>query len=250
MSAETDARAARAALEQLLAPNRWRLPEGFVDAAEHYVALLLEANARLNLTRVVEPEDVARRHLLDALAALPLLSAAGARGGDARAVDLGSGGGVPGLILAIACPDVRWTLVDSVRKKADALRSFVSALGLENVEVSHERAETLGRGDLREAADVVTARACAALPVLAEYALPLLRLGGRLLAWKGPIGADELAAGGIASRLMGGGAPAVEPTGIAALGEHRFVLVAKVRPTPSAYPRRPGEAARRPLAGS
>lgn len=241
-----DARAARVALERLLETDapalRAELPPGFADAVEAYVRLLLEANARLNLTRVVEPDAVARLHLLDSLAALPLLP-----GSVGRALDLGSGGGVPGLVLALARPDLRWTLVDSVGKKATALRGFVDALGLANVEVLAERAEVLGRAPSRESFDLVAARACAALPVLAEYALPLLRVGGTLIAWKGPISAAELAAGAVASDLLGGGAPEKRPTGIPALGDHRFVLVDKHRPTPSRWPRRPGEPARRPL---
>jgi 16S rRNA (guanine527-N7)-methyltransferase len=242
-----DAHAARVALERLLETDapalRAELPAGFADAAETYVRLLLEANARLNLTRVVEPDAVARLHLLDALAALPLLPASAA-----RALDLGSGGGVPGLVLALARPSVHWTLVDSVGKKADALRSFAEALGLANVSVRAERAEVLGRGPARESFDLVTARACAALPVLAEYALPLLAVGGTLLAWKGPISEDELAAGATASSLLGGGMPEVRPTGVGALGDHRFVLVRKQRATHGRWPRRPGEPARRPIA--
>jgi 16S rRNA (guanine527-N7)-methyltransferase len=206
-----DARAARVELERLLdtdAPAlRAELPPGFADAAEAYVRLLLEANARLNLTRVVEPDAVARLHLLDSLAVCPLVPAA-----VGQALDLGSGGGVPGIVLAIARPGVHWTLVDSVRKKADALRSFVEALGLANVEVLADRAELLGRGPNRESFDLVTARACAALPVLAEYGLPLLRVGGTLIAWKGPISADELWAGAAASKLLGGGTPEERPT--------------------------------------
>lgn len=241
-----DARAARVALERLLETDapalRAELPAGFADTAEAYVRLLLDANARLNLTRVVEPGAVARLHLLDSLAALPLLPPS-----VGRALDLGSGGGVPGIVLALARPDLRWTLVDSAGKKAEALRSFVAALGLANVEVLADRAELLGRGPSRESFDLVTARACAALPVLAEYALPLLRVGGTLIAWKGPISADELTAGAFASDLLGGGAPEERPSGVPALGDHRFVLVAKVRATPSGWPRRPGVPARRPL---
>lgn len=240
-----DARAARVCLERLLETDapalRAELPLGFADAAETYVRLLLQANTRLNLTRVVEPDDVARLHLLDALAALPLLPRVGA------AVDLGSGGGVPGIVLAIARPSVRWTLVDSVRKKADALRSFVKALGLADVEVLAERAEVLGRGVFRESFDLVTARACAALPVLAEYALPMLRVGGTLLAWKGPISAEELRAGGAASAILGGSPPEERPTGLAALGDHRFVIIRKLSATEPRWPRRPGEPARRPI---
>jgi 16S rRNA (guanine527-N7)-methyltransferase len=245
---ETDARAARAALEQLLATDApalgAALPATFLPQAERYVALLLEANRRMNLTRVTEPRDVARLHLLDALAALPLLDAAA----PSLALDLGSGGGVPGLVLALARPDLRWLLVDSLRKKADALRAFVAALELPNVECLAERAEILGRDPAhREGSDLVTARACAALPILLEYALPLLRVGGRLIAWKGPIGEDELAAGTRAASNLGGGEPSLVPTGIGALGEHRFVVVGKERATPARYPRRPGEPARRPL---
>jgi len=241
----TDARAARLALERLLqtdAPPA--LPAGFGDAVERYVALLLEANRRVNLTRVVDPEPVARLHLLDALAALPLVDAIE----PGRALDLGSGGGVPGIVLAMARPEWSWTLVDSVRKKTDALRSFVAALELSNVDVLTERAETLGQDPaLRGSFSLVTARACAALPVLVEYALPLLRIGGTLVAWKGPITSAELAAGASASGLLGGGRPSVHPSGHDVLGDHRFVHLGKERATPDAYPRRPGEPARRPL---
>jgi 16S rRNA (guanine527-N7)-methyltransferase len=242
---QTDAHAALLALERELPPNAIALPAGFADAAERFVGLLLDTNRRVNLTRVVEPEPVARLHLLDSLAALPLIDAMAPR----RALDLGSGGGVPGLVLALARPKVSWTLVDSVRKKADALRSFAAALGLGNVEVLAERAEVVGRDPQhRESYDLVTARACAALPVLAEYALPLVAVGGSLLAWKGRLSDEELKAGTDAGRLLGGGAPVVHPTGFEALGEHRFVIVRKFSPISEAYPRRAGEPSRRPLA--
>jgi 16S rRNA (guanine527-N7)-methyltransferase len=221
------------------------LPPGYADAAQRYVELLLEANARLNLTRVVEPEDVARLHLLDALAALPLLDALGPE----TAVDLGSGGGVPGIPLALARPAVHWTLVDSVGKKADALRGFVQALELRNVEVVAERAETLGRSPThRGRHELVAARACAALPVLAELALPLIRPGGQLIAWKGPLtdADDEVRRGRAAAAQLGGGLSDVRAS-LPALGGLTFVVVTKERLTPERYPRRPGEPARRPL---
>lgn len=241
---QTDARSARLALERLRPPNAWRLPEGFADAVERYVALLLGSNRQVNLTRVIEPAAVARLHLLDSLAALPLIDSVS----PSRALDLGSGGGVPGLVLAIARPAIAWTLVDSVGKKVDAMRRFVDELALANVEVLAERAEVLGRDERhRESYDLVTARACAALPVLVEYALPLLRPGGLLVAWKGPIGDEELRAGAAAAGILGGGEPTVVPTGVPQLGDHRFVTVGKDRSTPSRYPRRSGEPARRPL---
>ena len=243
----SDAAVARRALDILLETDapalRASLPPGFADAAERYVELLLEANARLNLTRIVEPAEVARLHLLDALSVLPVLDSLAPR----LALDLGSGGGVPGIVLALARPDVSWTLVDSARRKADAMRGFVDALGLDNVAVIAERAEILGRDAAhREQFDLVAARACAPLPVLVEYALPLVRLGGVMVAWKGAVPADELRTGRSAAAQLGG-AVEVLPTGVDALGDHQFVLVRKVDATPDRYPRRPGQPAKRPL---
>jgi 16S rRNA (guanine527-N7)-methyltransferase len=240
LSSADAAHAARHSLEHL-----WP-DEPFFDALEHYVALLLEANRRVNLTRVVEPDAVARLHLLDALAALPLVDALA----PTRAIDLGSGGGVPGLPLAIARPAIAWTLVDSVGKKAALLRAFADRLGLTNVSVLTKRAETLGR-DLghRERYGLVTARACAPLPVLAELALPLLLAGGRLIAWKGPLseGDPEVRRGNAASALLGGSQLLLAEPGHVALGGHRFVIAEKVTRTPARFPRRAGEPARRPL---
>ena len=247
--AASSARAARASLEALLAdaPSLAALlPSGYLDGAQRFVALLLDANQRLNLTRVVAPPEVARLHLLDALAALPLLDAAA----PGPVVDLGSGGGIPALPLALARPERRWTLVDSVAKKAAILREMAEALGMAGVTVLAERAESLGRDRRhRERFAVATARAVAPLPVLAELALPLLLSGGTLLAWKGPLGEDddEVRRGRVAIGQLGGGSLGLVDPGIPALGGHRFVVVTKERPTPDRFPRRPGEPSRRPL---
>lgn len=249
-SASADARAARRALETQLGTDALEisatLPTGFADAVERYVELLLEANTRLNLTRVTEPSAVARLHVLDSLSVLPLLDSLA----PASALDLGSGGGVPGIVLALARPDVSWTLVDSVGKKCDALRAFVAALDLHHVTVVTGRAETLGHDPLhRERNDVVTARACASMPVLVEYALPLIRAGGALIAWKGPLTEtdDEMVRGAAAAVLLGGGSAAVHRSGLPALGDHRLVVVPKESATPAGYPRRAGTPAQHPL---
>ena len=248
LDAARSARIARTELERLIATDApvlsTTLQPGFLDAVEAYVALLLGANERLNLTRIVEPLEVARLHLLDALAVLPLIDRLSPR----RALDLGSGGGVPGIVLALARPDIAWTLVDSVRKKCDAMLGFVASLGLKNAAVVAERAEILGRdGSHREQHDLVTARACASLPVLAELALPLIRVGGSLVAWKGAMLDEELRAGRAAAALLGAGEVEVHPTSVASLGQHRFVVIPKEGLAPEAYPRRAGEPARRPL---
>jgi len=243
------AREVRRWLDQLLDANPLvgeALPAEFAERAEAYVALLLRANQRLNLTRITEPHEVARLHLLDAVAEVTLLDTTGAR----SAVDLGSGGGIPGIPLAIARPDVRWLLVDSVGKKAAAMQEFVDALGLANVSVVAERAETLGQSpDHRERHDFVAARACASLPVLAELAMPLLAIGGTLLAWKGRLAEsdEEVRHGQAALELLGGDLAGIRPAGPAVLDGHTFVVARKDRPTPPRYPRRPGEPSRRPL---
>lgn len=250
LSPAADARSARVALEGLLetdAPGiATTLPAGFGDAVERFVELLLDANTRLNLTRVTEPDAVARLHLLDSLSALPHVD----RFGPSTALDLGSGGGVPGLVLALARPEIAWTLVDSVGKKCDAMRGFAEALELRSVTVIAERAETLGRDPRhRGRYELVTARACAALPVLAEYALPPAIVGGTVLAWKGPLTAadDEVIQGAAAAALLGGGAPVIHETGVSALGSHRLLVIPKERATPARYPRRSGEPGRNPL---
>lgn len=247
---QDSARDARDELERLLADAPGLaaiLPPGFVDVAERYVYLLLVANRRTNLTRVVDPREVARFHLLDSLAALPLIDAAGI----ANVVDIGSGGGLPAIPLAIARPELRWLLVESVAKKAEALRGFVAELRLAGVDIADRRAETIGADPAhRGQHDLVTARACAPLPVLVELAMPLLRPGGTLLAWKGPLlpTDEEVRRGALAAAQLGGGRPRLQPSGAVALGGHLFVVIRKEGPTPDRFPRRPGVAERRPLA--
>jgi 16S rRNA (guanine527-N7)-methyltransferase len=243
------ARSGRAFLERdlrTLAGVRLDLPPGALDRLERYVALLLAANERVNLTRVVDPEAVARLHLLDALVALPLVDEIAPD----HAIDLGSGGGVPGIPLAIARAATHWLLVDSAGKKVAILREMIDALGLANVEVVAARAEALGRDPrYRERARLVTARACAALPVLAELAMPLLGVGGVLLAWKGPLSGndDEVRRGRTALGEVGGGRVAIRASAANLLGGHTLVRAEKLRPTPPRFPRRPGEPGRRPL---
>jgi 16S rRNA (guanine527-N7)-methyltransferase len=164
--------------------------------------------------------------------------------GDAQAlVDVGSGGGLPGLPLKLARPDLRVTLLEANRKKAAFLTHAAAVLGLEGVEVVAMRAEEAGRKPgLRDAFDVATARALAAMPVLAELCLPLVRPGGRLLAMKA-----RVEAAGAAVSLLGGGPPILHAAPSAGRARGRVVEVPKLRPTPPAYPRRPGVPNRRPL---
>lgn len=234
-----------AALDAGLEALGLRLGPASRRAIDTHVRLLLAWNDAINLTAIVDPAAIATRHVLDSLAALSLLAdEAAAR---LRIADIGSGGGFPGLTLAAALPGSRVALVESVAKKARFLEAAVTATGLaDRVAVRALRAEELA---IREPAawDVVTVRAVAGLAELAELALPLLRVGGRLLAWKGPDIGAELAAAARAARTLGGSAPALhEVDGVPALSGHRIVVIRKIAATPPAYPRDPARRKRLP----
>jgi 16S rRNA (guanine527-N7)-methyltransferase len=208
-----------------------------------YVAELRRWNAHTNLTRISEPEAIVVRHFLDALSCAQHWGAA-----PRSLADLGSGAGFPGLPLKLLRPALRLTLVESVGKKAAFLRHIVAHLGLTDVQVLQARAEAVGHEPAHRAAyDVVTARAVAELRVLAEYGLPLLREGGRLLAPKGADIDAELAAAAPALQTLGGQVLAVEPVALPGHAPHSLVVIGKRGPTPAAYPRAVGVPARRPL---
>lgn len=154
-----------------------------------YLGMLFATNERINLTRI-EPASAWRRHVVDSLALLaPLASIEGL----ARAVDVGSGGGLPAIPLAIARPDVAWTLIESTGKKARFLEAVARRLGLANVGVVAARAEDVAHGPLRETFDVATSRAVGGLAELVRISVPLLRIGGLMLAIKGERAAEEVA---------------------------------------------------------
>jgi 16S rRNA (guanine527-N7)-methyltransferase len=226
-----------------------QLGEGQLARLDQLGAALREGNRRVNLTRVTDPAEIETRHFLDSLsAAVPLLDRM-RQGEVLRLVDVGSGGGMPGLPLKIVFPRLRVTLIESVNKKAEFLRETVAALGLTEVEVLAERAETAARQpEHRDAYDWATARALGTLPVVVELCAPFLSPGGLLVAQRsGDLDGDLL-----------GAAPAFKALhlwsrtpiylGLAALPRHGLIVGEKYAPTPAAYPRRPGMARKRPLA--
>jgi len=163
-----------------------------------------------------------------------------------RLVDVGSGGGLPGLALKITRPDLAVTLIEADQAKAAFLVQACAKLDLRDVEVLARRAEEVGRdGRYRESFDVAVARALASMPVLAELCLPLVKVGGRLVAQK--TASEEVQRAGRAIEAMGGALNRVAAAPSAARGAGTVVIVDKVRPTPPAYPRRPGVPARKPV---
>jgi 16S rRNA (guanine527-N7)-methyltransferase len=210
-----------------------------------YEQELLEWNERFNLTAIRDSEEVRVKHFLDSLTCVQAMKEAPGK----RIVDIGSGAGFPGLVLKIVFPGVQLTLVDSVGKKIDFCRHVVETLGLEHVETLQERAENIGQCLAhREQYDWAVARAVAALPVLAEYLLPLVRVGGRMLAMKGENGPAESHASEHALKMLGGHLRQLVPVTLPGVAEERYlVIVDKVAATPTRYPRRVGIPSKRPL---
>jgi 16S rRNA (guanine527-N7)-methyltransferase len=220
-----------------------------LEAFQRYYEELVTWNRRMNLTAITDYEEVQIRHFADSLAVLLALEEAGKS--KCRLIDIGTGAGFPGLPLKLARPHWHVTLVESTRKKTTFLRHLVEALDLDDVEVVPARAEEVGQDPrYREQFDLATARAVADLAVLVEYALPLVRIGGRFIAQKGATPEAELEAAGTAIQLLGGRHVATMaynlPGHDASL---HLVVIEKIAPTPAKYPRRPGMPEKRPLGG-
>ena len=218
------------------------------QALHRYAELLARAATRLNLTAVRDVEGIERRHVHESLALLRVLEGAGVLPAGAAVVDVGSGGGVPGIPIAVVRPDLRVTLLEATAKKGAFLEETVRALALANLSVLTARAEDAGRdAEHRERYDAALARAVAPLDVLAELTLPLVRPGGCLAAVKGSRVHEELAAAAAAITRCGGRLNQVEPLPLAGAEPLSVVLVAKVTSTPPELPRRAGMPAKRPL---
>lgn len=206
-----------------------------LDQLGRYCDLLLEKNQVMNLTAVTEPAQVVRRHFLDSAALLPTRALQGK-----AVVDVGTGAGFPGLVLAILDPSAHLTLLDSQGKRLDWLAEVVGELGLDNVTILQGRAEELGLDkEQRERYDTAVSRAVAALPVLAELCLPLVKPGGLFLAMKSNKTDEEIEAAAPIIQTLGGEPPFVLDYRLPGSETYqRIVTVLKARPTPPGYPRR------------
>jgi len=202
-------------------------------------------NTKQNLTAIHEPEMVRVKHFLDSLSGYLAMRGTSIK----KVVDVGTGAGFPGLPLKILCPTIELTLVESKEKKADFCHHIVKTLKLEGVEVVQARAEVVGQlEDHRESYDWAMARAVAVLPVLLEYLLPLVKVGGCVLAMKGETAPTEIQSSERAIRMLGGHLRQLLPVTLPGVVEERYlVVVDKVSATPEKYPRREGIPSKRPL---
>ncbi|MBN1933692.1 MAG: 16S rRNA (guanine(527)-N(7))-methyltransferase RsmG [Anaerolineae bacterium] len=213
--------------------------------------ILVEWNTRLNLTAITEYEQIQIRHFLDSLSCVLALKHQQYERNDVplSCIDVGSGAGFPGLALKIYCPQIEMTLLEATGKKVDFIEFAIQHLGLKRIKAIKGRAEEVGQiPDHRERYDVVLARAVAELPVLAEYLLPLCRLGGLIVAQKGASAQEEIQTADYAISVLGGRLKKIMSIELLGLAEVRnLVLIEKVARTPDKYPRRPGMPAKRPL---
>ena len=225
--------------------NEIPFAEDLPEKLEIYLRLLLEWNTKMDLPAVEEEEDLLDKHFADSLTVLRTdLVKPGA-----SLVDVGTGAGFPGMVLAMARPDLHVVLMDAQRKRLKFLEAVAAEAGTGNAEILHARAEDAARDRKhREQYDIAAARAVAPLNVLAEYLLPFVKVGGCALCWKGPALKQELEAGRRAAHLLGGRLEM--PVSCAVAGrdwEHTILPVRKTERTAAAYPRKAGTPKAKPL---
>jgi 16S rRNA (guanine527-N7)-methyltransferase len=221
-----------------------KLTASQTQAFQIYESLLLEWNQKFNLTAITDPDDIRLKHFYDSLTCLKVI-----QDENASMIDIGCGAGFPGIPLKIMLPGLRLVLVESVRKKTNFCSAVVDALQLDNVSVLHARAEDLGRDpDHRKYYDWAVARAVAAMPVLSEYLLPLVRIGGNMLAQKGTHASNELAQAKNAIAILGGQLKDIQEFSLPVNDENRaLVVIEKIKTTPAKYPRKAGTPSKKPL---
>jgi 16S rRNA (guanine527-N7)-methyltransferase len=210
-----------------------------------YADLLKKKNEELNLTAITDTQQIWIKHILDSLMAVPFFKVEPGM----QVMDIGTGGGLPGIPLAILFPSVNFILADSVQKKINAVEEFVHELNLKNVRCISERAETLGHDPVhRDQYDLVLTRALAPLRILIELTVPLIHLYGNVIAYKGPEYISELSASQNAIAKLQAESPRVFQYALPkGMGDRTIIRITKKRVTPDIYPRRDGMPSKRPL---
>ena len=212
-----------------------------LDMLDKYAEILVEYNQKVNLTAITDPEGIEDKHFADSLLLANLPETAG------KLVDVGTGAGFPGVVAKIYKPELELTLMEPTGKRVDFLKYVCGELGLSGVEFAKERAEEAARKVWREGFDVAPRPGVAALPILSEYCLPLVKVGGVFLAMKGPGAAEELAESSAALKKLGGKGAGVAEFHLPGGDTRNIIKVKKISQTPPAYPRNGGKIAKSPL---
>lgn len=222
--------------------TEWGMDQSIIPSLETFSHMLLEKNQVMNLTAITEPAAVATLHLLDSLSLLRVAELSGK-----SLIDVGTGAGFPGMPIGISQKDIRLTLLDSLQKRVDFLQEVCDALQLNQITCVHARAEEFAQQH-RESYDFATSRAVAALPVLCELCLPLVKVGGQFLAMKATDSEEEINSAKAAITLLGGKIRQVVDYTIPTTDvTHRIICIEKVAPTPKKYPRRFAQIKKQPL---
>jgi 16S rRNA (guanine527-N7)-methyltransferase len=200
-------------------------------------------NQKFNLTAIEDDKEIVIKHFIDSLSIYPHI-----KGKGNNLLDIGAGAGFPGIPIKIVCKKLKVTLLDSLKKRVKFLEHIINSFGLENVLAIHGRAEDYGNNsNFRESFDIVTARAVAKLPVLLEYCLPLIKIGGIFVAMKGSI-IDEISDSRKALKLLGGEIDEVQELILPFSDIKRnIIIIKKLRHTPTNYPRKAGKPSKEPL---
>lgn len=234
--------------QQALADHGITLSAEQMQQFADYYQLLVETNEHVNLTRITEKDEVYLKHFYDSITgafAEPRLESE-----ELTLCDIGAGAGFPSLPLKIAFPQLKVTIVDSLNKRIAFLEALVAELGLTDVTLIHDRAETFSakNSPYREKFDIVTARAVARLSVLSELCLPAVKVGGEFIAYKASAAPEELQQGGAAIKQLGGKVQKTVTLTLLETDEERNIIVIdKIKATPNKYPRRPGLPSKKPI---
>lgn len=230
-------------LKQRLNEFNIEISDNQLEKFDKYMKLLLEWNEKVNLTAIIEPDEVKIKHFLDSLTVLKYIN------DEDKVIDIGTGAGFPGIPLKIMKPDTKITLLDSLNKRINFLNIVIEELGLKNIEAIHGRAEEFARNKLyREKYDVAVSRAVANLSTLTEYMLPFVKVGGRCICMKGANVKEELDKAKNAIQELGGKIEKIDNFYLSNNdNERNIIIIKKVKETKSKYPRKAGIPSKEPL---